>query len=460
MSEQTQIPLYSGADSAHVAADIAPLVDFQDDGVGLDQLRLMISQHLESHLMRYDQTSFQSMFNAFPAPEAKLGAQIALDYNQGVTNWQVSPGGAVLEKQCCKSLCKLFELDPKSDATFMYSGTYANQQALYMALHRHAERQGFDLAQKGIAGFDDPKRLAILVSSDAHFSLKHAVRILGLGEECLIHLPVDASRRIDINILKSKILNLKSSHDIVCMVATAGTTSTGAIDPISEMADLCDEIGSWLHVDGAYGYAYKLVPQWAEKFKGDARADSIVWDPHKQLGAPIPNSVLFVKHGGEFARMALHSSYFNRAEDAEPNPGVKSPPSTRPMSALPLVTILRGKGLNQVIEELRAPLLAIRSLAEYIHSQPDVELLHQPDTGVLCFRMTPENMPPQDLDSLQQEIFHQIMLSGKRSVSITNIAGQKALRLVIVSPRTSYDDLLETISELRMQDPRLLGERN
>jgi len=130
------------------------------------------------------------------------------------------------------------------------------------------------------------------------------------------------------------------------------------------------------------------------------------------------------------------------------------------MSALPLVTILRGKGLNQVIEELRAPLLAIRSLAEYIHSQPDVELLHQPDTGVLCFRMTPENMPPQDLDSLQQEIFHQIMLSGKRSVSITNIAGQKALRLVIVSPRTSYDDLLETISELRMQDPRLLGERN
>ena len=92
MSEQTQIPLYSGADSAHVAADIAPLVDFQDDGVGLDQLRLMISQHLESHLMRYDQTSFQSMFNAFPAPEAKLGAQIALDYNQGVTNWQVSPG--------------------------------------------------------------------------------------------------------------------------------------------------------------------------------------------------------------------------------------------------------------------------------------------------------------------------------------------------------------------------------
>ena len=441
--------LYSGADPAQVAADIAPLVDFQAEGVARDQLRTLIAKHLEPHLMRYDQTSFQSMFNAFPPTEAKLGAQIALDYNQGVTNWQVSPGGAILEELCCQALCKLFGLGLKADATFMYSGTYANQQALYMALHRHAELQGFDLAQKGIAGFNDPQRLAILVSSDAHFSLKHAVRILGLGEDCLIPLEVDSNRRIDVRKLKSNFQNLKSSHTIVCMVATAGTTSTGAIDPIDELADLCAESGAWLHVDGAYGYAYKLVPEWAQKFKGDARADSITWDPHKQMGAPIPNSVLFVKNGAQFGRMALHSSYFNRAEDAEPNPGVKSPPSTRPLSALPLVTILRGKGLQQVIADMRAPLTAIRCLAEYLDSQPDLELLHQPDTGILCFRMKPESVTDQELDSLQQSIFQQIMSSGKRSISITNFNQAKALRLVIVSPKTVYADLLETIAAVR-----------
>lgn len=128
-------------------------------------------------------------------------------------------------------------------------------------------------------------------------------------------------------------------------MATAGTTNTGAIDPIEALADLCAKTGAWLHVDGAYGYAYKLVPAWADRFAGDDQADSIVWDPHKQLGAPIPNSVLFVKQKNEFARMTLHSSDFNRPGDVAPNPGLKSPPSTRPMSALPLVTILRGQGI-------------------------------------------------------------------------------------------------------------------
>ncbi len=453
MSENPISKLYSGANPTQVAEDIAPLVDFQSRGMAIQDLRSLVADCLEPHLMRYDLANFQSMFNVFPPEEAKLGAQIALEFNQGVTNWQVSPGGAILEELCCQALCKLFGLSPQADATFMYSGTYANQQALYMALHRHAERQGFDLAQKGIAGFDDPSKLAIIVSQDAHFSLKHAVRILGLGEESLIPLPVDANRRIDGRLLESKIKTLKSSHDIVCMVATAGTTSTGAIDPIDVMANICADMGAWLHVDGAYGYAYKLVPEWADKFIGDEQADSIVWDPHKQLGAPIPNSVLFVKDGAEFDRMALHSSYFNRAEDAEPNPGVKSPPSTRPMSALPLTTILRGKGIARVREELRSPLVVIHNLWQYLALQSDVEALHQPDTGVLCFRMTPPGIPVDDLDALQQRLFQRIMAEGERSISVTQFDGKTALRLVVVSPHTTYDNLRETIAELRSTIP-------
>lgn len=452
MKKSTPVRLYSGAKPEQVAADIGRLVDFQPEGMPLEELQSLVSDCLLPHLMRYDQPQFQSMFNAFPSPEANLGAQVTLHYNQGVTNWQVSPGGAVLEELCCQALCKLFGLKPEADATFMYSGTYANQQALYMAVHRYAERQGFDLSQKGISGFNDPTRLTILVSRDAHFSLKHAVRILGLGEESLVLLPLDDNRRIDVNVLQKKVRDLKDSRDILCMVATAGTTTTGAIDPIEEMADLCAETGAWLHVDGAYGYAYKLVPDWAYRFTGDDRADSIVWDPHKQLGAPIPNSVLFVKQKTEFSRMALHSSYFNRPGDEEPNPGVKSPPSTRPMSALPLVTILRGQGLGKVIEGLQSPLVAIRALADTLNTQADVEVLHQPDTGILCFRMTPEGTPAQDLDALQHRLYQRIMSSGERSISMTKLDGINALRLVVVSPYTTYEDLWETIQVLRLSE--------
>ena len=230
---------------------------------------------------------------------------------------------------------------------------------------------------------------------------------------------------------------------------TAVNTSTGAIDPIDAMADVCAEMNAWLHVDGAYGYAYKLVPEWAHRFLGDNRADSIVWDPHKQLGAPIPNSVLFMKDRREFIRMALHSSYFNRPEDVEPNPGIKSPPSTRPMSALPLVTILRGQGIEQIVQDLRSPLAAIQALAESLDAQPDVEVMHQPDLGVLCFRLTPEGIPTQESDALQRSLYEQVMSSGKRSISITQLDGVTALRLVIVSPHTTYKDLWESIEELR-----------
>lgn len=449
MTASTHSPIHSGATPEEVAADLADLVDFQADGLPLSRLEAMITTRLLPHLMRYDLPRFQSMFNAIPAAEAMLGARIALATNQGVTNWQVSPGGAMLEELCGRALCRLFGLGAEADATFMYSGTYGNQQALYMALHRHAERQGFDLARRGIAGFKHPERLAILASEAAHFSLKHAVRMLGLGEACLELLPLDERHRLDVDALTGAVQELKSQRDIVSMVATAGTTSTGAIDPIEAMVDLCAETGAWLHVDGAYGYAYKLVLEWAPKFRGDGSADSISWDPHKQLGVPIPNSILFVKRRTDFGRMALHSHYFNRPDDPMPNPGLKSPPSTRPMSVLSLVTLLRGQGLTRLVDGLRQPLIAVRSAAEYARDMPDVELCHQPDTGILCFRMTPTGEPDAAVDARQRRLYELIMSSGERSISITELDGKSALRLAVVRPDTTFDDLRETIDVLR-----------
>lgn len=442
-------PLYSGATPAQIAADLAPLVDFQRDGLTAAALEALIDARLVPHLMDYGSPAFQSMFNAPPENFAKLGAEIALTHNQGVTNWQVSPGGAMLEELAGRALCRLFGLGPDADATFMYSGTYANQQTLYLALHRAAEAAGFNLAEAGLAGFGDLRRLKVLVSADAHFSLKHAVRMLGLGEQSLVLLPVDENRRVDIDEARGVVDQLQVEHTIVCIVATAGTTSTGAVDPIAPPAELAAQCGAWLHVDGAYGYAYKLVPEWAHLFTGDDRADSITWDPHKQLGVPIPNSLLFVRNRQDFARMALYSGYFNRADDPMPNPGLKSPPSTRPLSALPLVAAIRGQGLDALRAGLAAPLMAIKELAARLHEVPDVELLHAPDTGILCFRIRPADWPDGQVDQLQQALYDRIMQSGTRSVSLTTLGGRKALRLVTVSPHTRVDDLLETVAALR-----------
>ena len=156
-----------------------------------------------------------------------------------------------------------------------------------------------------------------------------------------------------------------------CIVATAGTTSTGTIDPIGALLEAAQQCNAWLHLDGAYGFSFSLLPECRAQFQGIEKVDSITWDPHKQLGIPIPNSVLFVNNKQDFARIALFSHYFNRKTGNEPNPGIKSPPSTRPMSALPLITSLLHQGMDEVLEKLRIPLQVIRGLAEHLMTQGD-----------------------------------------------------------------------------------------
>jgi L-2,4-diaminobutyrate decarboxylase len=442
-------PLYSGATPEQVAADLAPLLAFEEAPMPLEEVQTLVTQTLLPHLMRYDLPHFQSMFNAAPEPGALLGGRIALETNQGVTNWQVSPGGAMLEELCGRALCRLFGLNPGADATFMYAGTYANQQALYMALHRFGERAGVDLAQEGVAGLPQPEKLAILISGDAHFSFRHAARMLGLGERSLIPLPVDRERRIDLAASRRLLAEKHGDRAIVCVVGTSGTTSTGAIDPLDGLADLAEESGAWFHVDGAYGYAYALVPAWADRFAGAKRADSITWDPHKQMGVPIPNSVLFARDGRDFGRMALYSGYFNQKEVTEPNPGLKSPPSTRPLSALPLVTSIRARGLGGVVADLAGHLHAIQELADAIDHLPDVERLHTPDTGILCFRITPAHLSPAGVDELQPWLYQETLRRGERTVSLTTLDGRPALRLLAVSPQVTGPALIETVDYLR-----------
>ncbi|MHA2244176.1 MAG: pyridoxal phosphate-dependent decarboxylase family protein [Candidatus Hodarchaeales archaeon] len=449
MKGSSNNPIYSGASPKKIASDLETLVEFQDKGISLEKLQRMIEEQLVPHLIRYDRPEFQSLFNFFPEEGAKFGAKIALEYNQGVTNWQVSPGAVMAEELCCKALCRLFGLSPESDATFMYCGTYANQSALYLALHWTAEQHGFDFGKNGVQGFKDPTRLVAVTSCEAHFSLKHALRIIGLGEQSLVPLPVDKNYRINVNHMQEALKELQETNDIFCVIATAGTTSTGSVDPILPLARICKKYGIWLHVDGAYGLAYSLVSEKKPIFSGIELADSITWDPHKQFGVPIPNSLLFVRRSEDFNRMAMYGDYWNREGDPEPNPGLKSPPSTRPFSALPLITSIRHLGMEKVTQRLRTPLVAVKTAYENLLNSTDIELCHEPDLGILCFRVTPDNFPGSQLGNLQQYIYDRIKTEGKRSISLTKIGNKTVLRLVIINVDTTTKVIMETMEYVR-----------
>jgi len=451
--------IWSGASPDEVRRDLEPLIEFVEEGRDLTEIGRLLDERLAPHLMRYDLPTFQSMFNCRPEVGALFGAEWSLPWNQGVTNWQVSPGAAVLEEMACEALASLLGL-PGFGGTVMYCGTYANQQALYLALHNRAEKGGFDYTTAGLEGFADHARLAVLVSEDAHFSLRHAVRLLGLGEQSLVAVGVDENRRLDTGDLRDKLAKMKETgvREPVCVVATAGTTSTGSVDPLNEIAALCTEHDIWLHVDGAYGLAYRLVPERSGLFAGAERADSVSWDPHKQFGAPIPSSLLFTRRPADLYRMALFADYFNRPDSVEPNPGTKSVPSTRPFTALPIVTSILHRGLAGVRADLAQPVNVMEALHAFLDSQTDTEPLHAPDTGIQCFRIIPAGVPPERLNELQTLIYRNLLAAGERSLSITGLGEVTALRLVSVATAVTLPDAVATVEAARAEAERIMAE--
>jgi len=165
------------------------------------------------------------------------------------------------------------------------------------------------------------------------------------------------------------------------------------------------------------------------------------------MGVPIPNSILFARDRELFKPMALFGHYWNRADAQGANPGLKSIPSTRPFSAPPLVTSIRHQGLGGVVSRLRKPLDAIRGLYEKLQPLPDMELLHEPDTGVLCFRLVPSQMSADELDRLQEHIYRTLLKKGKRIISVSRVGEKAALRAVAIIPEVTTAALIDTVFE-------------
>ncbi|OLS32135.1 MAG: hypothetical protein HeimAB125_12100, partial [Candidatus Heimdallarchaeota archaeon AB_125] len=269
-----------------------------------------------------------------------------------------------------------------------------------------------------------------------------------LGEKNLITLNVDSNRRIDILQLQKSVNQLQETHDIFCVVATTGTTSTGSIDNVLELSKICQRIGAWLHVDGAYGLAYSLVPEYRDRFFGIEFADSVSWDPHKQFGIPIPNSILFVRRKEDFNRMSLLSDYIYREGESVPSPGLKSPPSTRPFSALSLVTSIKFQGISKIHERLRSPLQAIETIYNSLKSDLEIELCNEPETGILCFRILNKHISEDQMNDFLKEIYEEVITSGKHSISFTKLDDKVVLRLVAITP-TSAETLMTTITYVK-----------
>jgi aromatic-L-amino-acid decarboxylase len=322
---------------------------------------------------------------------------------------------------------------PASGGAFTSGGMVSNLTALVAA--REFALPG--VRETGLAG----RPGAMYCSAEAHYSVQRAAEVLGIGADNLRSIPLDDRRRMIVAEAAAAIdADLAAGITPVAVVATAGTTLTGAVDPIGELADICAERGVWLHVDGAYGLPAAAAPATAALFAGLDRADSVSVDAHKWLYLPKACGVVLVRDGAALERAFVHDEAYMLHSDDGLNAVDRTLEYSRPFRALKLWLAFRVHGAAAFREAIGDNIVLARRLAEIIRAHPELELVvAEPQLSTVPFRHVPPGVA--DLDAHNLALVEALQHDSRVYVSSASIDGRACLRPCIVNFRTTEEDV-------------------
>ena len=328
---------------------------------------------------------------------------------------------------------------------FTSGGTVSNVTALAAA----RERAMPGARRDGLAG----RRLALYCSDEAHYSVIRAAELLGIGAANVRAIPIDAHRRVVPEAVASAIDRDRAAGTVpVAVVATAGTTLTGAVDPLDALADVCAERGVWLHVDGAYGLPAAAVPETAPLFAGLDRVDSATVDAHKWLYLPKACGVVLMRRRADLEAALAHEEDYFPHERNEPHAVDTTLEYSRPFRALKLWLAFRAHGAAAFREAIARNLRQARLLHEEIEARPELEsLCGPPPLTIVPFRHVERHRGGGTLDSHNAALVRALQADGRVWVAPARVDGRICLRPCIVNFRTSDDDvraLVELACEL------------
>jgi aromatic-L-amino-acid decarboxylase len=285
---------------------------------------------------------------------------------------------------------------------------------------------------------------AIYASADAHASIRRAGEVLGLGSQRIRAVPIDHQRRMDAVALEGMLeADRASGVTPIAIVATAGTTLAGAVDPINDLADVAERHGVWLHVDGAYGLPAAASPLVGELFAGLDRADSVSVDAHKWLFVPKACGCLMVRDPRSLGAAFAHDSgYMLHDQDRARHPVDSTLEYSRPFRALKLWMALRTYGADAFRLALTRNLQQARLLAELVRQEESLELLLDPALSIVLYRHVAAT---GDLDDHNRRLVKALQEDGRVWVSDASLDGTTCLRPCIVNYRTSDDDIRELV---------------
>jgi glutamate/tyrosine decarboxylase-like PLP-dependent enzyme len=423
-------PQTSGTETRRAFNEAAPQEGLK--GAALDALTSVVE------MSRLPTPRFFGYVLGSGEPVAALADLLASVLNQNVTAWRSAPAAVAIERQVVRWIADALGCQEFA-GSLCGGGSAANLMALAMA--REAKLPSNDAgARPGV----------VYCSGEAHMSIAKAVALLGLGRRNLHRVPVDGQARMSVAGLEQALAEDRAAgRDCIAVVASAGTVSTGAIDPLEEIAALCRANGLWLHVDGAYGALGALVA--AEKYRGLHQADSLSVDLHKWLYQPVDCGLLLFKDPLVARSTFSHTEDYARVIDAGPDEDFaffeESLELSRRFRALKVWLSLRYHGFEAFRAAIRSDLEHARLLGAAVQECPELELLAPVELSAVCFRYR-GSLNDADLNQLNAAILRRIIENGRVYLSNASIGGAFALRACFVNHRTRSSDVEEIVPEV------------
>jgi aromatic-L-amino-acid decarboxylase len=365
-------------------------------------------------------------------PVAPLADALASGHSIFAGTWQAAPGAAMVELVTLDWLRELLGLPASTAGIFVSGGSMANLAGLGVAL------QSAEAAERS--------QLVLYASEEAHSSIERAARLLGVG---LRGLPTDADLRLDVDALAAAVAEDRGAgRRPWCVVATAGTTGTGSVDPLPELRRCCDEEGLWLHVDGAYGAPAAICPEARELLTGLEGADSLIVDPHKWLFQTPELGCLLVRDGPLLpAAFSARAAYLRDAAAGadQVNFADRGIQLTRQFGALKLWFSLKVYGVAAFREAIAHGLALAERAQLLLEADPLWEVVTPARLGIVTFRLAG---PVESADERTAALVPALMADGFAVITSTQVRGRVALRLCTDNPRTTAEDVEATLARL------------
>jgi aromatic-L-amino-acid decarboxylase len=379
-------------------------------------------------------------------PVAVMGSMIAAALNINVTCWRSGPAATEMELVCIRWLKEMFGYPADGAGLLVSGGSMANFAGIAAA--RSAKAPG-NVVRDGMGG----TRMRLYASEEAHFSIRKAAAMLGIGAANLRTVKTGPDLRMDVADLDRLVRQDRDAgHLPFCVVASAGTAGTGAVDPIGAIADLARTHNLWLHVDGAYGGFAAMAPSGRAFFDRIGEADSVALDPHKWLYLPVGCGCVLYRDAAAARAAFSENAEYTRVVGLEDDEAFAfwdyGPELSRPFRALDLWLLLKSVGTRAISEAIEENITCAKYFAALVSATDDFEMLAPVDLSIFCFRYHPHGFDG-DLDALNERVMLAVQRGGSSYLSNTRVRGAFALRGCVLNYRTTKRDMEILLEDVR-----------